>query len=242
MGVGAKAPRVGQRAGRRRGRGGRGRQGRVAMPVKPEPQEDENVNDGDADDELPDGDEDEWMLQELERMIDDGGHSHSDGDAGAAGAGSAVAPVVSAVAEVGSAVAPVASASDDEGAAVSAERLEPPAQSTEPAAASGVPSAPGRDLVYLTYGGKFGVFTITYRWPGPSCRFGAYQAMCPFHRVNKKRPCTKESPIKMPTLDISEEQQRLNCLRRLVNWCTLAKGFTRARHHRWGFSAVAFGS
>ena len=64
--------------------------------------------------------------------------------------------------------------------------------------------------------------------------FGGFQALCPFHRKRPNVRCTKYSNVSGAT-----EQDKLDTLKRLLQWCNLAEGFLRARHHCEDLPALA---
>ena len=102
----------------------------------------------------------------------------------------------------------------------------PPANIVEPAAA-GVPRPlAGREHLEEGEGYLWGPFRLT---PKPG---GAWQARCPFHRLNRKTGCKKS--LGVAGMSSAEIQLRLK------HWCCQVALFDRQRHHRSFDVAVGF--
>ena len=73
-------------------------------------------------------------------------------------------------------------------------------------------------------GASWGLWRFTPVRKGPH---GGYQARCQFHRRNLKTDCKQEFVVEGP-----EREDKYNCIRRLMYWCTCHAMFDRQRKHR----------
>ena len=80
------------------------------------------------------------------------------------------------------------------------------------------------DDVLVNAGGKWGPFRITGR-PSESPH-GRLQAHCVFHAKNHKTGCKKSMGIAG-----KEQSDKVDCLRRLKQWCVQHERFKRQRRH-----------
>ena len=74
---------------------------------------------------------------------------------------------------------------------------------------------------------SWGVFRFTAIPPGRRAKFGAYQASCPFHKLNAKTGCVKTNNFVGPTYN-----DRKQSLTQLMYWCGRAREFNRQWKHR----------
>ena len=116
---------------------------------------------------------------------------------------------------------------------------------SEPAAPAAASCPGGDDIIQKLVAGEFtrtgrrrgvkwGVFLFSKFVPGPGRPRGAYQATCPFHRPTDNTPCTK-------TLTVSgdAEEDKINTVRRLMNWCIHAQPRDLASFHQTDFPELA---
>ena len=81
--------------------------------------------------------------------------------------------------------------------------------------------------------GYWGVCRVTAIQPNKGYPHGAWQARCPFHALNERTDCKKESRVEGP-----EKRHRGQALRRLLHWCTLHSKHTLQRSHRVDFPHI----
>ena len=72
----------------------------------------------------------------------------------------------------------------------------------------------------------WGHFSINVRRPSAICKFGAWQAVCRYHRKNVSTGCKKQVGLLSP----SAEHKEL-ALWQVRHWCNQAVGFLRQKHH-----------
>lgn len=102
--------------------------------------------------------------------------------------------------------------------------LPPPlAEPMSSAIVPAVPDGDGEAHERILKNGKWGIFRMTAKHKLP---FGGYQASCPFHRKNKTTDCKRYISLRDDT-----REERLQVLRQLVWWCTLAPYHDRQRTH-----------
>ena len=74
--------------------------------------------------------------------------------------------------------------------------------------------------------GKWGVFSFTPRAAGKQCKFGGWQARCPFHKLSDQSGCKKFIPAAGPT-----RQDRSDAMQVLLTWCSRAFLNSRQSSH-----------
>ena len=74
--------------------------------------------------------------------------------------------------------------------------------------------------------GSWGCFAITPKQPSAKSRFGGFQLACPFHRLNSKTDCKRFLSAEGPT-----RKHKMECLRKLIWWASIAKQCSRQRIH-----------
>eukprot|EP00971_Amphidinium_carterae_P260215 5162612-Amphidinium_carterae.1 len=72
----------------------------------------------------------------------------------------------------------------------------------------------------------WGAFDFTYIPPNKQCRWGAWQATCPFHRTSRQTKCTKRLNVAGP-----EQRHEGEALLRLKVWANQAKMYNRKSLH-----------